>query len=171
MAVSFIEETGVPGQNHRHVASRLQTFIALCCIEYTLPWAGYELTNVVVICTNCIGNYTTTIRSRPWRHCIGSYTTTIRSRPCRPHTPSSSLFIKVIAPYIESLIMSVWNIYYFKPSIWLWLSCREILLICHICILNVQTYSCDRRTTIVHSCDVLSICELEMNLCDVGLDK
>ena len=156
MAVSFID-----GRNRRTwtkpptCRKSLTNFYRIMLYRVHLAWAGYELTNVVVICTNC----------------IGSYTTTIRSRPCRPHTPSSSLFIKVIAPYIESLIMSVWNIYYFKPSIWLWLSCREILLICHICILNVQTYSCDRRTTIVHSCDVLSICELEMNLCDVGLDK
>ena len=35
---------------------RNQDFIAWCCIEYTLPRAGFELTKLVVICTDCIGS-------------------------------------------------------------------------------------------------------------------
>ena len=29
----------------------------LCCIEYTSPWTGFELTTLVVIGTNCISSY------------------------------------------------------------------------------------------------------------------
>ena len=31
-------------------------FITWCCIEYTSPWAGFELSTLVVIGTNCIGS-------------------------------------------------------------------------------------------------------------------
>jgi len=40
--VCFWEYICVPGENHRPVASNWQTFITKCCIEYTLPWAGFE---------------------------------------------------------------------------------------------------------------------------------
>ena len=43
--VLLVEETGVPRENHR------QTSITYCCIEYTLPWMGFELTTLVVIGT------------------------------------------------------------------------------------------------------------------------
>jgi hypothetical protein len=35
----------------------LTNFITQCCIEYISPWAGLELTTLVVISTDCIGNY------------------------------------------------------------------------------------------------------------------
>ena len=34
----------------------LTNFITLCFIEYTFPWAGFKLTTVVVIDTDCIGS-------------------------------------------------------------------------------------------------------------------
>ena len=46
-SVLLVEETGVPGENHRPVASHRQSFITYCCIEYTLSWAGFELTTLV----------------------------------------------------------------------------------------------------------------------------
>jgi hypothetical protein len=43
----------------------LTNFIAQCCIEYTSPWAVFELTTLVMICTDP----RTTIRSRPYKVC------------------------------------------------------------------------------------------------------
>ena len=34
----------------------LTNFITLCCIEYIPPWAGFELTTLVVIGTDCTGS-------------------------------------------------------------------------------------------------------------------
>jgi hypothetical protein len=64
----FVEETGVPGENNRLVASNQ------CCIEYTSPGTGFALTTLVVICTDCTGscksNYhtitTTTAPTKEW---------------------------------------------------------------------------------------------------------
>ena len=56
--VFLVEETGVPGENHRPVASLWQTLSHLYCIEYTSPWAGFEFTTLVVICTVCIRSCT-----------------------------------------------------------------------------------------------------------------
>jgi hypothetical protein len=39
------------------VASILTNLITYCCIEYTYPWTGYELTTLVVIGTDCTGNF------------------------------------------------------------------------------------------------------------------
>jgi hypothetical protein len=58
-SVLFLGETEVPGENHRPVASHWQ-----CCIEYTSPWTGFELTTLVMIGSDCTGscnsNYNTT---------------------------------------------------------------------------------------------------------------
>ena len=44
----------------------LTNFITWCCIEYTSPWMGFELTTLVVICTNCtVVVNPTTIWSQP----------------------------------------------------------------------------------------------------------
>jgi len=52
-----VEEIGVPGENHRAVAIKsLTKLITQCYIEYTSPWAGFELTTSVVIGTDCIGS-------------------------------------------------------------------------------------------------------------------
>ena len=58
MAVNFIvKETGVPGENHRTVASHWQTFSHN--VVSSTPrhgWAGFELITLVMIGTNCIGS-------------------------------------------------------------------------------------------------------------------
>jgi len=49
VAVSFIG-----GGNHRPAASHWQALSHKCSIEYTSPWAGFELITLVVIGTKCI---------------------------------------------------------------------------------------------------------------------
>ena len=50
-----MEETGVLGENHRPVAS-LTNFNTESCVEYPTPWAGFELTPLVVVGTDCTGS-------------------------------------------------------------------------------------------------------------------
>jgi hypothetical protein len=46
----------------------LINFITICCIEYTSPWAGFDLAALLVIGNVCTGSISsTTIRSRPRR--------------------------------------------------------------------------------------------------------
>jgi hypothetical protein len=47
----LVEETGVPGENHRPVASHWQYYI-----EYTSAWTGFELTTLLVISTDWLGS-------------------------------------------------------------------------------------------------------------------
>ena len=54
-SIFLVEETGVPGENHRPVASHWQT-LSQCCIEYTSTWTGFELTASLVIGTDCTGS-------------------------------------------------------------------------------------------------------------------
>ena len=51
--VLLVEESGVPGENYQLAASRRQTFITLW---YISPWAGLELTTLVMIGTDCTGS-------------------------------------------------------------------------------------------------------------------
>ena len=53
MAVGFID-----GRNRRKPwpVKSLTKFISVACIEYTSPWAGFELTTLVAIGTDCTGN-------------------------------------------------------------------------------------------------------------------
>ena len=45
-SVFLVEETWVPGENHRPVASHWRTLShSIHCIEYTSPWTRFELTN------------------------------------------------------------------------------------------------------------------------------
>ena len=55
----------LPRENHRSVDcwKSLTNIVAYCCIEYTSPLAGIELTTLVVIDTDCTGSCTS--RSRP----------------------------------------------------------------------------------------------------------
>ena len=48
----LVEETV---ENHRPVKS-LTIFITSCCIQYTSPWTGFELTTLVVMGTDCTGS-------------------------------------------------------------------------------------------------------------------
>ena len=65
-SVLLVEETG---ENYRPAASHWQTLSHTSCVEYTSPWAGFELTTLVVIGTDCIGscksNYHAT-KTAPW---------------------------------------------------------------------------------------------------------
>ena len=70
--VLLVEETGVSGENHRHVASDWQTLSHILYRVY-LTWAGFELTTLVVTCTDCICSYPTAIRSRPRRFTYDSF--------------------------------------------------------------------------------------------------
>jgi len=53
---SLVEETRVPGENHRPVASHWQTY-HMMLYPVQLAWAGLELTTLGVIATDCIGSY------------------------------------------------------------------------------------------------------------------
>ena len=71
-SVLLVEETEIPGENCR---KSLTNFITQYCNEYTSPWAGFELTTLVVIGTDCTGscksNYHTITTWRNWRYtCI-----------------------------------------------------------------------------------------------------
>ena len=52
----LMDETKVPRENHRHVASHRQTLSHIHYIEYTSPWMGFALTTLVVIGTDCTGS-------------------------------------------------------------------------------------------------------------------
>jgi hypothetical protein len=53
-SVSLVEETGVPEKKPPTCRKSLTSFIKYNCIEYTSPWAGFELTTLVVIGADCI---------------------------------------------------------------------------------------------------------------------
>ena len=64
-----MEETGVPGENHRSTCPKsLTNFSKYCCIQYISPWTGIGLTTLVLIDTECIGickyNYRTITTTR-----------------------------------------------------------------------------------------------------------
>ena len=74
----LVEETGVPRENRWPFASHWQTLSHNVVSKYTSPWMGFELTTLVVICTDCTGscksNYhtitTTTVPGLLWEHNI-----------------------------------------------------------------------------------------------------
>jgi hypothetical protein len=58
MAVSFIGRGNWSTRRKPPTCRKpLTNFIITCCIEYTSPWSGFELTTLVVIDTYCIGSY------------------------------------------------------------------------------------------------------------------
>jgi hypothetical protein len=65
-SVLLVEETGVPGENHRPVATDRLYHIML----YSSPWSRFALTTSVVIGTDCIGscrsNYHTITAATGW---------------------------------------------------------------------------------------------------------
>ena len=56
-SVLLVEETGVPGENHRPVASHWQNFYHIMWYWVHIAWAGFEFTISVVIGTDCKGSY------------------------------------------------------------------------------------------------------------------
>ena len=72
-SVLLVEETGVPGENHRPVASHYQALSHNVVSSTSCHERGFELTTLVVIGTDCTGSckfnyhnitYTTTPYSR-----------------------------------------------------------------------------------------------------------
>ena len=72
--ISVIVQVSFIGGGNQSTQRKAQTchksltnFITKCCIEYTSPWAGFELTKLVVIGTDCTGscksNYQTIMTS------------------------------------------------------------------------------------------------------------
>jgi hypothetical protein len=57
-SVLLEEETEVPRENHRPATSHWQTLShnVNCYIEYTSPWASFDLTNLVLIGADYIGS-------------------------------------------------------------------------------------------------------------------
>jgi hypothetical protein len=76
VAISFIGGGNQSTQRKPPTCRKsLSNFITYCCIEYTLPWTGFELTTLVVIGTDCTGscksnyhtiNTTTATHKRLW---------------------------------------------------------------------------------------------------------
>ena len=56
ISILLVEETGVPGENHRPVASHWRT-LSQWFIQYTSPWTEFQLTTLMGIGTNCTGSY------------------------------------------------------------------------------------------------------------------
>jgi hypothetical protein len=56
-----------------HHRKSLTNFTTLCCIEYTLPWTGFELTILLVIVTDCTCS------------CKSIYHTIMTTTPPPPH--------------------------------------------------------------------------------------
>jgi len=57
-SVLLMEKTEVPGENQTIDLSQVtDKFIIQYCIEYTSPWAGFELKTLVEIVTDCIGSW------------------------------------------------------------------------------------------------------------------
>ena len=56
-SVLLVEETLVPGENYRPVASHLQTSSHNVVSSTPRQWTGFELSTLVVIGTDCTGNY------------------------------------------------------------------------------------------------------------------
>ena len=54
-SVLLVEETWLPGENHWPVASHWQ-ILSHNVVSSTLPWAGFELSTLVVIGNDCIGS-------------------------------------------------------------------------------------------------------------------
>jgi hypothetical protein len=58
-SVLLVEETGVPGENHRLVVSHWQTLSHNVVENTPLPWGGFELTTLLVIGTDNTGSWKT----------------------------------------------------------------------------------------------------------------
>jgi hypothetical protein len=91
----LVQETGVSGENHRPVGSHWQTYHKKCCIQYTWPWAGFELPTLVVVDTDCTG-------SCKWNY----HTITTTTTPFYWH----------ILPFVTDTLIYIWSrifMYYF----------------------------------------------------------
>ena len=69
-SVLLVEETGLPGENHRPVSSHWQTLSQYVVFEYTSPWTGFELTTLVVIDTDCTGSCKSNFNLLLWNNWV-----------------------------------------------------------------------------------------------------
>jgi len=87
-----MKETGVPGENHRPVASHWQT------LSHNVVWSAtrHELTTLEVIDTDCTGS------------CKSNYhTITATTAPCPLKPGAKYSVLKVVFNILNSLIVSV----------------------------------------------------------------
>ena len=97
-------ETSVPGENHQPVTSHWQT---LSYNVVHLPWAGFELTTLVMIGTDWIGSCNpTTIRSWPQQPLI-NFKTILK---LKKSFYSNSNFLLV-----KSRWLSLWHLPHIRP--------------------------------------------------------
>ena len=99
-SVLLVEETGLPGDNHRPVASHWQILSHNVVSSTPRQWAGFELTTFVVIYTDC------TCSCKSNYHMI-----TTTTAPLTIHAQSRSVFNRAMSiiqwPYITDDFLSV----------------------------------------------------------------
>jgi hypothetical protein len=87
ISVLLVEETAVPGENHRSVAYHIMLY------RVHLAWVGFDLTTLVVIDTDYTGSLNQTTK---------------RSRPRRPPPPSHGGDLKTRSNYFNLTIRNTW---------------------------------------------------------------
>jgi hypothetical protein len=104
----FVEETRVHWENHRPAVSRWQTVSHIMLYRVHLVWAGFKLTTLVVIGTDCIGS------------CKSNYhtiTTTTASLIPKWWLTPSSLFYRTNIIHIRKFVARRLNILCIKLNI------------------------------------------------------
>jgi hypothetical protein len=89
-SVLLVEETQVPRENNRPTTNKWQTLSHLRCIEYISPWAGFKLTMLVMICTDCAYSCTSNY------HVITTTAPVYLYNPTKMHTISRLCFFLYI---------------------------------------------------------------------------
>ena len=89
-SVLLVEETQVPRENNRPTTNKWQTLSHLRCIEYISPWAGFKLTMLVMICTDCAYSCTSNY------HVITTTAPVYFYNPTKMHTISRLCFFLYI---------------------------------------------------------------------------
>ena len=110
----FVEETRVPWGNHRPAVSRWQTLSHIMLYWVHLVWAGFKLTTLVVIGTDCIGS------------CKSNYhTITTASLILKWWLTPSSLFYRTNVIHIRKSVARRLNILCIKLNITIWRSFQQ----------------------------------------------
>ena len=110
----FVEETRVPWGNHRPAVSRWQTLSHIMLYRVHLVWAGFKLTTLVVIGTDCIGS------------CKSNYhTIKTASLILKWWLMPSSLFYRTNVIHIRKSVARRLNILCIKLNITIWRSFQQ----------------------------------------------